>query len=193
MALKTGCSYHVCHVSTKESVNLIRKAKKEGINVTCETAPHYLVLNDMDLQEDGRFKMNPPIRSIEDQNALIRGLRDGTIDIIATDHAPHSLEEKSKGLKGSSMGVVGLEVAFPILYTYLVSEDFITLEKLLELMIPSKGILKDKDLTIYDLNEEYDIDSSTFLSKGKSTPFDGMHVFGKCKMTLCDGEIVYKD
>ena len=203
LALKTGCSYHVCHVSTKESVNLIRKAEKEGINVTCETAPHYLVLNDMDLQEDGRFKMNPPIRSIEDQNALIRGLRDGTIDIIATDHAPHSLEEKSKGLKGSSMGVVGLEVAFPILYTYLVSEDFITLEKLLELMNtnPRKifGIGTEikvgerADLTIYDLNEEYDIDSSTFLSKGKSTPFDGMHVFGKCKMTLCDGEIVYKD
>ncbi len=203
LSKKTGCNYHVCHISTKESVDLIRKAKSEGIKITCETAPHYLVLNDMDLQENGRFKMNPPIRSKEDQEALIKGLQDGTIDMIITDHAPHSLEEKSKGLQGSKMGVVGLEVAFPILYTYLVKKGIISLEKLLELMNTNpRKIFKigteikvgeNADLTIYDLNEEYNIDSNTFVSMGKATPFDGMHVFGKCKITICDGNVVYSD
>ena len=203
LSKKTGCDYHVCHISTKESVDIIRKAKKDGIPVTCETGPHYLVLNDMNLQEDGRFKMNPPIRSKEDQKALIRGLQDGTIDMIITDHAPHSSEEKSKGLEGSLMGVVGLEVAFPVLYTFLVRKNLISLEKLLELMntnpreifgIGTEIKVGEKaDLTIYNLNEQYDIDSSTFVSMGKATPFDGLHVFGKCKMTICDGEIVYKE
>ncbi len=203
LSRQTGCQYHVCHISTKESVEIIKKAKSEGVKVTCETGPHYLVLNDMDLQEHGRFKMNPPIRSKEDQEALIKGLQDGTIDMIITDHAPHSEEEKSKGLEGSSMGVVGLEVAFPVLYTNLVKKNIISLEKLVQLMNtnPRKifgigteiKVGEKADLTVYDLNDEYDIDSSTFVSKGKATPFDGMHVYGKCKMTICNGEIVYKD
>ncbi|MCI8587354.1 MAG: amidohydrolase family protein, partial [Clostridia bacterium] len=203
LSRKTGCHYHVCHISTKESVEIIRKAKKEGVKVTCETGPHYLVLNDMQIQEHGRFKMNPPIRSKEDQEALINGIQDGTIDMIITDHAPHSEEEKSKGLAGSSMGVVGLEVAFPVLYTNLVKKGIITLEKLIELMNtnPRKifeigteiKVGERADLTVYDLNEEYDIDSSTFVSMGKATPFDGIHVFGKCKMTICNGKEVYSE
>ena len=200
---KTGCEYHVCHISTKESVDIIRNAKKDGVKVTCETGPHYLVLNDMDLQEDGRFKMNPPIRAEEDRQALIDGLKDGTIDMIITDHAPHSKEEKSKGLEGSSMGIVGLEVAFPILYTKLVKTRIITLEKLIELMNtnPRKifGIGTEikvgeiADLTVYDLNEEYKIDTNDFLSMGKATPFEGETVFGKCKMTMVNGKIIYED
>lgn len=203
LARKTGCHYHVCHISTKESVQLIRKAKQEGVNITCETGPHYLTLNDMQLQEDGRFKMNPPIRSEEDRLALIEGIKDGTIDMIITDHAPHSKEEKSKGLAGSSMGVVGLEVAFPVLYTNLVKKEIITMEKLLELMNtnPRKifkigteiKIGEKADLTVYDLNENYNIDSSKFVSMGKATPFDGDNVYGKCKMTICDGNIVFNE
>lgn len=203
LARKTGCHYHVCHISTKESVQLIRKAKQEGVNITCETGPHYLTLNDMRLQEDGRFKMNPPIRSEEDRLALIEGIKDGTIDMIITDHAPHSKEEKSKGLAGSSMGVVGLEVAFPVLYTNLVKKGIITMEKLLELMntnprkifkIGTEIKLGEKaDLTVYDLNENYNIDSSKFVSMGKATPFDGDNVYGKCKMTICDGNIVFNE
>ena len=203
LARKTGCHYHVCHISTKESVQLIRKAKQEGVNITCETGPHYLTLNDMQLQEDGRFKMNPPIRSEEDRLALIEGIKDGTIDMIITDHAPHSKEEKSKGLAGSSMGVVGLEVAFPVLYTNLVKKGIITMEKLLELMNtnPRKifkigteiKIGEKADLTVYDLNENYNIDSSKFVSMGKATPFDGDNVYGKCKMTICDGNIVFNE
>lgn len=203
LARKTGCHYHVCHISTKESVQLIRKAKQEGVNITCETGPHYLTLNDMQLQEDGRFKMNPPIRSEEDRLALIEGIKDGTIDMIITDHAPHSKEEKSKGLAGSSMGVVGLEVAFPVLYTNLVKKKIITMEKLLELMNtnPRKifkigteiKIGEKADLTVYDLNENYNIDSSKFVSMGKATPFDGDNVYGKCKMTICDGNIVFNE
>ena len=203
LARKTGCHYHVCHISTKESVQLIRKAKQEGVNITCETGPHYLTLNDMQLQEDGRFKMNPPIRSEEDRLALIEGIKDGTIDMIITDHAPHSKEEKSKGLAGSSMGVVGLEVAFPVLYTNLVKKGIITMEKLLELMNtnPRKifkigteiKIGEKADLTVYDLNENYNIDSSKFVSMGKATPFDGDDVYGKCKMTICDGNIVFNE
>lgn len=203
LARKTGCHYHVCHISTKESVQLIRKAKQEGVNITCETGPHYLTLNDMQLQEDGRFKMNPPIRSEEDRLELIEGIKDGTIDMIITDHAPHSKEEKSKGLAGSSMGVVGLEVAFPVLYTNLVKKKIITMEKLLELMNtnPRKifkigteiKIGEKADLTVYDLNENYNIDSSKFVSMGKATPFDGDNVYGKCKMTICDGNIVFNE
>ena len=203
LSRQTGCHYHVCHISTKESVELIRQAKKEGVPVTCETGPHYLTMNDMQIKEEGRFKMNPPIRSEEDRLALIEGIKDGTIDLIITDHAPHSAEEKSKGLAGSAMGVVGLEVCFPVLYTNLVKPGIITLEKLLELMNTNAtkifGIGSElkvgapADMTVYDLNEEYDIDSSTFVSMGKATPFDGNHVFGKCKLTICDGKVVYKD
>ena len=198
---KTMCKYHVCHISTKESVELIRQAKKEGLPVTCETAPHYLVLDDMCLKEEGRFKMNPPIRSKEDKKALIEGLKDGTIDMIATDHAPHSKEEKSKGLEKSLMGVVGLEVSFPVLYTNLVKTGIITLEKLIELMNtnPRKifgigteiKVGQKADISIFDLNKKYNIDSNTFLSKGKSTPFDGEEVFGECKMTIVGGKVVY--
>lgn len=199
---ETGCAYHVCHISTKESVELIRKAKSEGVNISCETGPHYLVLNDMDLQEEGRFKMNPPIRDESDRLALIEGIKDGTIEFIATDHAPHTEEEKSKGLKNSLMGVVGLETAFPIVYTELVRKGIITLEKAMELLngnaIERFGIGseiaagKPADLTVFDLDEEYVIDPKDFLSKGKSTPFTGRKVFGKCLMTMVNGEIVYK-
>ena len=202
LSRKTGCHYHVCHVSTKESVELIRKAKAEGVNITCETGPHYLVLNDMQLQEDGRFKMNPPIRSEEDRLALIEGIKDGTIDLIITDHAPHSKEEKSKGLAGSAMGIVGLEVAFPVLYTNLVKTNIISMERLVELMnTNARKIFKigteikvgeTADITVFDLNQEYDIDSSDFVSKGRATPFDGNHVFGKCILTICDGKVVYE-
>lgn len=201
LSRETGCHYHVCHISTKESVELIRQAKKEGVPVTCETGPHYLTMNDMQIKEEGRFKMNPPIRSEEDRLALIEGIKDGTIDLIITDHAPHSAEEKSKGLAGSAMGVVGLEVCFPVLYTNLVKPGIITLEKLLELMNSNAtkifGIGSElkvgapADMTVYDLNEEYDIDSSTFVSMGKATPFDGNHVFGRCKLTICDGKEVW--
>lgn len=201
LSRQTGCHYHVCHISTKESVELIRQAKKEGVPITCETGPHYLTMNDMQIKEEGRFKMNPPIRSEEDRLALIEGIKDGTIDLIITDHAPHSAEEKSKGLAGSAMGVVGLEVCFPVLYTNLVKPGIITLEKLLELMNSNAtkifGIGSElkvgapADMTVYDLNEEYDIDSSTFVSMGKATPFDGNHVFGRCKLTICDGKEVW--
>lgn len=203
LSRKTGCHYHVCHISTKESVEIIRQAKKEGVNVTCETGPHYLTLNDMNLQEEGRFKMNPPIRSEEDRQALIEGIKDGTIDMIITDHAPHSAEEKSKGLQGSAMGVVGLEVAFPVLYTNLVKPGIITLNKLLELMNTNpRNIFKigteikvgeRADLTVYDLDENYNIDSSKFVSMGKATPFDGNNVYGKCKMTICEGNIIFNE
>ncbi len=203
LSAQTGCHYHVCHISTKESVEIIRQAKKRGVNITCETGPHYLTLNDMDLQEHGRFKMNPPIRSEEDRKALIAGILDGTVDMIITDHAPHSEEEKSKGLQGSSMGVVGLEVAFPVLYTNLVKTGVITLEKLLELMNtnPRKifgigteiKVGEKADLTVYDLEKNYNIDSNTFVSKGKATPFDGNNVYGKCKMTICGGNIVFEE
>ncbi len=199
----TGCKYHVCHISTKESVDLIRKAKKDGLDITCETAPHYLVLTDSDLQEDGRFKMNPPIRSEEDRLALIEGIKDGTIDMIATDHAPHSAEEKSKGLKDSLMGVVGLETAFPVLYTHLVKTGIIPLEKLIYLMSDSpkkrfglEGELKDgndANLTVFDLDQSYEINQKDFLSKGKSSPFTGKKVFGKCLLTMYNGEAIWKD
>jgi len=192
----TGCAYHVCHISTKESVELIRKAKARGVNVTCETAPHYLVFCDEDLQEDGRFKMNPPLRSSEDRSALIEGLLDGTIDMIATDHAPHSSEEKSKGLAHSAMGVVGLETSFPVMYTRFVRSGIISLEKLLELMCwnPRKrfGIpLHKGDTTEFDVSEPYVIDSASFLSMGKSSPFTGLEVYGRCLSTRYRGIKVF--
>ena len=196
LAKETGCAYHVCHISTKESVALIRKAKKEGVNITCETAPHYLVLNDMDLQDDGRFKMNPPIRDESDRLALVEGILDGTIDMIATDHAPHSLEEKSQGLKGSRMGVVGLESAFSIMYTEFVKKGLMTMEQLVKLMSenPKKrfGIADDNSYTVFDLGNKHKINPDTFLSKGKKTPFEGREVYGECLLTVCDGKIAYK-
>lgn len=195
LAEQTGCAYHVCHISTKESVELIRNAKKHGVNVTCETAPHYLLLTDMDLREEGRFKMNPPIRSKEDRDALIEGLKDGTIDMIATDHAPHSREEKSKGLKGSLMGIVGLETAFPLLYTNLVKEGIISLEKLIELMCinPRKRFnIPNSGYCVWDLNCKYKIDTNDFRSMGRSTPFEGEEVYGKCIMTIYGGDVVWK-
>ena len=196
LAKKTGCKYHICHISCKESVELIRKAKAEGVDVTCETAPHYLVLNDMDLKEDGRFKMNPPIRSEEDRLALTEGIKDGTIDMIATDLAPHSEKEKSGGLKNSLMGVVGLETAFPVLYTKLVKTGIITLEKLIELMSvnPRKrfGIKQTRDVCIYTLDSEYTIDPNEFKTMGRSTPFEGERVFGKNLLTVHGGKAVWQ-
>lgn len=195
LAKETGCKYHVCHISCKESVELIRKAKAEGVDVTCETAPHYLIFNDMDLKESGNFKMNPPIRSEEDRQALIEGIRDGTIDMIATDHAPHGSEEKSRGLQNSLMGVVGLETAFPVMYTYLVKKGIITLERLIELMAinPRRrfGLQSTDDICVYDLQSEYKIDPGEFKSKGKSTPFDGLTVTGKNLLTVCGGKAVW--
>ncbi len=190
---ETGCQYHVCHISTKESVELVRQAKAKGLPVTCETAPHYLILNDSDLQENGNFKMNPPLRSKEDQEALINGIIDGTIDVIATDHAPHSADEKSKGLKGSAFGIVGIEIAFPLMYTYFVKRGIISLTRLVELMstnarhimrLPQIEVGAPANLAIYDLEEKYNIDPETFISKGKSTPFIGYEVCGKCERVV---------
>lgn len=196
LAEETGCAYHVCHISTKESVELIRQAKAHGVNVTCETAPHYLVLCDEDMQEDGRFKMNPPLRSREDKKALIEGINDGTIDMIATDHAPHSAEEKGRGLEKSLMGVVGLETAFPVLYTELVMKNIITLDRLVELMSfkPKErfGIDTNNDFAVFDISEAYKIDPENFLSMGRATPFAGREVFGRCLLTVHNGKVVYK-
>lgn len=196
LAEETGCAYHVCHISTKESVELIRQAKARGVDVTCETAPHYLVLCDEDMQEDGRFKMNPPLRSREDKNALIEGIKDGTIDMIATDHAPHSAEEKERGLEKSLMGVVGLETAFPVLYTELVMKNIITLDGLVELMSfkPKErfGIDTENDFAVFDISEAYKIDPENFLSMGRATPFAGREVFGRCLLTVHNGKVVYK-
>ena len=198
-----GCKYHVCHISTKESVEIIRNAKAQGIDITCETGPHYLTMNDMMLKDEGRFKMNPPIRSEEDRLALIKGIKDGTIDMIATDHAPHSAEEKSKGLEKSLIGVVGIETAFSVCFTKLVKSGVITLEKLVELLnVNAKnrfgigGEIKVgnyANLTVFDLDEKYIVKSKNFLSKGKATPFENEELYGKCKLTLCDGKIVYND
>ena len=196
LAKKTGCAYHVCHISTKESVEIIRQAKKDGVDVTCETAPHYLILNENDLQESGDFKMNPPLRSKEDQEALIKGIQDGTIDMIATDHAPHSEEEKAKGLKKSAMGIVGLETAFPLLYTGLVKTGIISLEKLIELLNDNPrrrfGLKQEDSWCLWDLNDHYVIDEKDFLSKGKASPFKGMEVYGRCLKTVCEGRTVYE-
>lgn len=206
LAEKTGCPYHVCHISTKESVDIIRNAKARGVDVTCETAPHYLILCDDDLKEEGIFKMNPPLRSKDDRAALIEGIKDGTIDMIATDHAPHSLEEKSKGLKGSAFGIVGLETSFSLLYTELVLKRVISFQRLMELMsgnpirrfkLPgiASGYIQEgsvADITILDLNKKYTINPATFLSKGKSTPFEGWQVQGQVVATFADGKPVYK-
>ena len=193
---RTGCPYHVCHISTKESVEAIRKAKSEGVNITAETGPHYLTMNDSMLEEDGRFKMNPPIRSEEDRLALIEGILDGTVDMIATDHAPHSAEEKSRGLEKSAMGVVGLETAFAVLYTKLVKGGILTLEKLVRLMSINPrerfGIKSDPGFTVFDLSDEYTVDPREFLSMGKATPFEGWRVAGRCLLTVYGGKAVYK-
>ena len=193
---KTGAAYHVCHISTKESVDLIRRAKAEGLDVSCETAPHYLTLDETDLQEDGRFKMNPPLRSPADREALIEGLLDGTVDMIATDHAPHSAEEKARGLQGSAFGIVGLETAFPVLYTKLVLPGVLPLEQLLDLLVcnPRKRFglpLAQDDFTVWDLDAEYAVDPADFLSKGRATPFAGWKVRGRCVATVCGGKLVF--
>ena len=200
---KTGCRYHVCHVSTKETVELIRQAKKEGLPVTCETGPHYLTMCDRQLKEEGRFKMNPPIRSSEDRDALLQGLIDGTVDMVATDHAPHTAEEKGRGLEKSLMGVVGIETAFPILYTNLVMSNRMTLETLIDRMAvaPRKAfgieggeieVGAKADLAVLDLKSKYVVNPDDFLSKGKSSPFEGWLVYGENTMTIVDGKIVWK-
>ena len=195
LAAKTGAGYHVCHISAKESVDIIRQAKKSGVDVTCETGPHYLAMDDSFLQEEGRFKMNPPLRSPEDRAALIEGLRDGTIDMIATDHAPHSSDEKARGLEKSAFGVVGLETAFPILYTCLVKPGIITMDTLLEKLVYNPrnrfGIPLGNDFSVWDLNAEYTVDPKDFLSMGKATPFQGWTVWGKCMATFYNGKAVY--
>ncbi len=198
LARETGCKYHVCHVSTKESVEIIRQAKKDGVDITCETGPHYLVMDDSMLQEEGRFKMNPPLRAAEDREALIAGILDGTIDMIATDHAPHSAEEKSRGLERSPFGITGLETAFPVAYTKLVKTGILTLDQLIDLLAvaPRKrfGIPFESDsFTVFDLEDSYTIDPDTFLSMGKSTPFAGWNVYGRCLLTVCHGKVVWKD
>ena len=201
LAEKTGCQYHVCHVSTKESVELVRRAKAKGLRVSCETAPHYLLLCDEDLQEEGRFKMNPPLRSRADREALIGGILDGTIEVVATDHAPHTAEEKSRGLAGSAMGIVGLETAFPLLYKYLVLPGVITLEKLFGLMSENprrlfglEGGVEEgdaADFTVLDLGAQYRVDPETFLSKGRATPFAGWDVQGRAVLTVVGGCEIY--
>lgn len=203
LAGETGCAYHVCHVSTKESVEVIRAAKRRGVDVTCETAPHYLAFTQDDLQEDGRFKMNPPLRDQADRDALIEGLLDGTIDMLITDHAPHSREEKSKGLEKSAMGVVGLETSFAASYTHLVKKRILPLEKLVELMHTSPmrrfgcgteiAVGQPADLTVFDLNRTYTVDPETFLTMGRATPFAGTCLTGACKLTMIGGEIVWKE
>ncbi|MDO4987802.1 MAG: dihydroorotase [Synergistes sp.] len=197
LARETGCSYHVCHVSTKESVSIIRRAKAEGIDVTCETAPHYLLLDDSFMQEDGRFKMNPPLRGASDREALLEGIADGTIDMLITDHAPHSVKEKAGGLRKSAMGVVGVETSFALMYTYLVKSGKLSLQRLCELMHDAPcsrfGIDTGDDFAVFDLDASYKIDPDKFLSKGRSTPFADWEVFGKCMLTVCRGRIVYSD
>ena len=199
LAEKTGCRYHVCHISTKESVEVIRQAKKRGVKVSCETAPHYLVLSDKDLQEEGRFKMNPPLRAEQDRLALIEGLKDGTIDMISTDHAPHSAEEKSRGLAKSAMGIVGLETAFSIVYTELVEKGIISLEKLVDVMAEAPrrvfglpSALEEGSVALFELNTPYRIDSANFLSMGKATPFEGWTVKGNCVLNIHKNEKVYE-
>ena len=203
LAEEVGCRYHVCHISTKESVEIIREAKQKCAHISCETAPHYLVLCDEDLQEEGRFKMNPPLRAAEDKAALIDGIKDGTIEVIATDHAPHTAEEKSRGLKGSMMGIVGIETSFAICYTHLVRKGVITLEKLIALMSENPRRIfrlggamqvgERADIAVFDITKPYKIDSSEFLSMGKATPFEGYEVYGRCMLTLFGGEKVWNE
>ena len=194
---QTGCAYHVCHISAKESVALIRKAKTEGLNVTCETAPHYLVMDDSQLIESGWFKMNPPIRGREDRDALVEGILDGTIDMIATDHAPHALEEKNKGLEKSAFGIVGIETAFPVLYTYLVRPGILSWQRLRALLVDNPrerfGIPMGSEFSVWDLEALETVDPEEFLSAGRATPFAGQALYGKCMITVCDGKIVYSN
>ena len=202
LVAETSCQYHVCHISTKEGVALVREAKRRGLKVSCETAPHYLTMCDMDLQEDGRFKMNPPIRSAQDRDALIEGIKDGTIEVIATDHAPHTADEKSRGLALSAMGVVGLETSFAVIYTKLVKGGIISLEKAIELMSENPrrlfkmggGMLVGEaaDIAVFDLESRFTVDPDTFHSMGRSTPFKGWELEGECVMTLVDGKVVYE-
>ena len=197
LSKETGCKYHVCHISTKESVDLIRKAKAQGVDITCETGPHYLILDDSDLQEHGRFKMNPPLRAKDDKEALIEGVLDGTIDCIATDHAPHGTEEKGRGLALSPFGITGIETAFPLLYTKLCKTGILSLEKLTELLCINPRERFDipftNDFTIWDLEEEITVNNEFFLSKGTQTPFEGEKLYGKCMLTVCDGKISYNN
>lgn len=203
LAEQTGCRYHVCHISTKESVALIRDAKRSGVRITCETGPHYLTMCDADLREEGRFKMNPPIRSAADRDALIEGAQDGTIDVIATDHAPHTAEEKSRGLAGSAMGVVGLETSFAVIYTKLVMAGIISPERMIELMAEAprsifalgEGLAAGEkaDIAVFDLDNEFTVDPATFLSKGRSTPFEGWRLHGQTILTLVDGRTAYRN
>ena len=202
LAEEIGCRYHVCHISTKESVALIREAKSRGVKITCETGPHYLTMCDMDLKEEGRFKMNPPIRSAEDRDALIAGIQDGTIDVVATDHAPHTAEEKSRGLERSAMGVVGLETSFAVVYTKLVKTGVISLEKAIDLLAEAPRRIfglggkvaqgEAADIAVFDLDTEWVVEPEKFYSKGKSTPFEGWQLQGECALTMVDGKIVYE-
>lgn len=203
---ETGCAYHVCHVSTKESIELIRKAKEEGLDVTCETAPHYLTISSDEIEDDGRFKMNPPIKGPGDRDALLEAIADGTIDMIATDHAPHSSEEKSRGFAGSAFGIVGMETAFPVLYTKLVKSGIITADKLIELLydgprkrfdLPVRSVREEissemPTFAIWDLNSRYEIDPGKFQTKGRSCPFEGWKVAGRCLLTAVDGKVVWR-
>lgn len=203
---ETGCAYHVCHVSTKESIELIRKAKEEGLDVTCETAPHYLTISSDEIEDDGRFKMNPPIKGPRDRDALLEAIADGTIDMIATDHAPHSSEEKSRGFAGSAFGIVGMETAFPVLYTKLVKSGIITADKLIELLydgprkrfdLPVRSVREEissemPTFAIWDLNSRYEIDPGKFQTKGRSCPFEGWQVAGRCLLTAVDGKVVWR-
>jgi dihydroorotase len=192
-----GCRYHVCHISTKESVDIIRRAKAEGVNITCETAPHYLVLDDSDLQEDGRFKMNPPLRAAADREALVEGLIDGTIDCIATHHAAHSAEDKAKGLAGSAFGIVGLETAFPLLYTKLVKPGIVPLSRVVDALCEAPrrrfGIPCGNDFSIWEIETPYKVDPEEFESKGRATPLTGMELVGRCVCTVCDGRTVWTE
>ena len=195
LAKQTGCKYHVCHISCKESVDLIRRAKREGVDVSCETCPHYLVMDDSFLKEEGRFKMNPPLRDKKDREALIEGILDGTVDMIATDHAPHSYEEKSRGLEKSAFGIVGLETAFPVLYTMLVKENIISLEALIKLLSdnPKKRFgLKDNGFSVWDLEKQFIVDPKNFISMGKATPFENMTLNAQCVLTVLNDKVVYK-
>ena len=197
LAEEVGCAYHVCHISTKESVALIRAAKARGVNVTCETAPHYLILDENDLGEDGKFKMNPPLRAAEDRLALIEGVLDGTIDMIATDHAPHSHEEKSRGLEKSAFGIVGIETAFSAMYTHFVRTGRMSMERLLELLVHNPrrrfAIPLGNDFSVWALDEPFTVDPTEFLSLGRATPLEGMKLFGRCVLTVCDGRVVWRE
>lgn len=194
---ETGCRLHICHISTKESVQLIREAKSRGVKVTCETAPHYLLLNERCMGEDGCWKMNPPLRGVDDQMALLAGIQDGTIDVIATDHAPHTDEEKSRGLEHSAFGIVGIECAFPLMYTYLVRMGFITLDRLVELMSTRAreimGLPIGTSWATFEVETPYEIDPRKFISKGHSTPFAGWQVYGRCTETIYNGKVVFKE